>query len=102
MVTLIVNPTVVTVSFKSSLDGFDGPVIIASDESGQVLAELYRGYLTPMYTSPILLMRDTKTSIVYRSNILDGDKSIPIDQVIEAMLNVINLTSIERKVTNRD
>ena len=94
MITLIVNPTVVTLS-TSPDPFFPGKYItIATDEKGKVRAKFkYPIFLGPNGPGPLVVMRHRGTSRNYELKIKDTD----LNQHFETLLNQVNLTTRQRK-----
>lgn len=93
MVTLIVNPTVVTLNFTRN--ELDLPIVQAKAEDGIVLATFTIVHSGPGEGSR-LFMRDNRTDIVYESGPIDKDDLPDINYLLERMLNEANLTHIQR------
>lgn len=93
MVILIVNPTVVTLTFTQNEWGT--PFVLAKDDNDVIMAAIS---IVHSAEGPRLLMRDS-TSTIYESEIVDTSKVSGIDYIfdlLELMLNRINLTHRQR------
>lgn len=100
MVTLIVNPTVVTLTFEEDKMS-STPIAIAKNDDGTVLAIIS---ITHFTEGSRLFMTDHRTGLSWVSEPVDKSKVSNIDhlfQLLELMLNRINLTRIERFTNER-
>lgn len=93
MITLIVNPIIVELTFTQN--EFGTPIVLARDANYTILATISIVHLAE---GSKLVMRDG-TSTIYESEVVDKSKVSGIDyifELIEYMLNQINLTHIQR------